>query len=274
MKVKLYTVYHKLFVIPSHEFIIPIQVGKKNNPIDLKISGDDTGDNISVRNPNFCELTALYWIWKNDNEYDIVGLNHYRRFLKLGRQNIFSSSKYNISSNEINTVSNNIEKSINLLEKYEWILPYPSHLHNSLKTQYCNKHIPEEWEILIQVISEKYPQYMPFVEKTFNKSNVLQPYNMFITDRKNFEKYADWVFSILFEVDRRISTSNYPFQARAIGYMAERLFTLYMSKNEFKIKYVPIYFITENEDIVSKSVFELSLDIYYKYIWKIFKKII
>ena len=34
-----------------------------------------TGDHISSKNPNYCELTGLYWAWKNlDCEY--IGLCH------------------------------------------------------------------------------------------------------------------------------------------------------------------------------------------------------
>jgi hypothetical protein len=50
----------------------------------LDFPGDNTGDNISEKNPLYCELTGVYWAWKN-LECDVTGLVHYRRY--FGKKN-------------------------------------------------------------------------------------------------------------------------------------------------------------------------------------------
>lgn len=79
--ITLYVVTHKDMEssLPERTYI-GVGSNKKINKVTLY---DDTGDNIALKNPYFCELTALYWIWKNDKS-DIVGLEHYRRQFVTG----------------------------------------------------------------------------------------------------------------------------------------------------------------------------------------------
>ena len=79
-KCKIYIVTHKKFKPPVDPMYVPIQVGKQNTKKNLNILSDDTGDNIAYKNANYCELTALYWIWKNEMQADIIGMCHYRRY--------------------------------------------------------------------------------------------------------------------------------------------------------------------------------------------------
>ena len=87
MDIKILVAVHKPCTVPEGSVYVPVQAGRALYPAIGHIAGDDTGPNISAKNPNYCELTALYWGWKNlDAEY--LGLAHYRRYLAkpgLGR---------------------------------------------------------------------------------------------------------------------------------------------------------------------------------------------
>ena len=77
--IKIIIASHKKYKTADEEMYIPIQVGAEGKE---KIEGyiqDNTGENISLKNPYFCELTGLYWAWKN-LDADYVGLVHYRRY--------------------------------------------------------------------------------------------------------------------------------------------------------------------------------------------------
>jgi hypothetical protein len=56
--------------VKSDDIFMPVQGGKAISDIDLGIQGDDTGENISAKNPYYAELTILYWAWKNLKNVD------------------------------------------------------------------------------------------------------------------------------------------------------------------------------------------------------------
>ena len=86
MDIKVLVAVHKPYRMPKDSAYLPIHVGYKKKK-NIGFIGDHTGDNISEKNPNFCELTAYYWAWKNlDAEY--VGLVHYRRHFRGKRKSM------------------------------------------------------------------------------------------------------------------------------------------------------------------------------------------
>ena len=86
--VKIIIATHKKYRMPKDKMYIPVHVGaekKKDddgNDLNIGYTKDNTGDNISCKNASFCELTGLYWAWKNVDA-DYIGLAHYRRHFSL-----------------------------------------------------------------------------------------------------------------------------------------------------------------------------------------------
>ena len=74
--------------MPNDPLYLPLQVGAEGKD-DLGYQRDNVGENISAKNPNYCELTGLYWAWKN-LDADFIGLAHYRRHFSYKRK----SSKF------------------------------------------------------------------------------------------------------------------------------------------------------------------------------------
>ena len=58
---------HKPYWVPDDPMYLPGQMGHAIHPACGYI-GDDTGENISERNANFCELTGLYWGFQRRRE--------------------------------------------------------------------------------------------------------------------------------------------------------------------------------------------------------------
>lgn len=232
MDIKIFTCYHKNFETPQSDIIFPIHVGKEKNNSDLGFQGDNTKDNISAKNPYYCELTATYWIWKNIKA-DIVGLFHYRRFLNLKTRDTKTNNIHQNFCNEYGLTSKNIQ---NLLNKYDILLPkpLPKITKNSLTVyeNYKEKHIISDLDCVIDVISQKYPLMSNMVQKILKQEKQMYPTNILICKKELFDEYSEWLFSILFEVEKRIHSqvlTRNSYQQRVYGFLSERMMNIFIS---------------------------------------------
>ena len=89
---------HKPYWVPEDPMYLPVQMGHAIHPA-IGYIGDDTGENISERNANFCELTGLYWAAHNiDSDY--IGIVHYRRYFASRKKSRFAPKKDRVISHE------------------------------------------------------------------------------------------------------------------------------------------------------------------------------
>lgn len=211
--------------MPQNCAYLSIHVGKELHPeLDFGYQGDDTGNNISNKNPYFCELTALYWGWKNLNS-DYIGLVHYRRYLGLKKE-----------KEKINGVLT-FEQAEKLCEKYDIILPQKRRYYiESLWSHYAHTHDITHLEKTKNIIAKSYPEYLPAFEKVM-KRTWGHMFNMFIMKKSLTDEYCTWLFNILFQLEKEIDLSTLPaFDARLFGRVSELLLDVWIEKNQYPYK--------------------------------------
>ena len=222
--IKIYIAIHKKAEVLNREGYIPIQVGAEGKE-DLGFIKDNTGDNISCKNPNYCELTALYWMWKN-SKADIIGLVHYRRY--------FSKSMFSKKMDK--AISR--EEILKYLGKYDVILPKPYYTYKkTVKEQYGIDHNIEDYNKLRNIIEKNTPEYIEAFDKVSNR-RYFYNYNMFIMSKPLFDEYAKWIFPILFELEKNVNIENYSkYNKRIYGFLSERMFNVWIERHkELRIK--------------------------------------
>ena len=240
---KLYVATHKSYnQVQDENLYFPILVGANKNVGEKTYLRDNQGDdNISDRNFTFCELTGLYWIWKNSKD-DIVGLCHYRRYFW---KNIHFSKESSILTNK---------EILRQLKDYDVILPSKGmNEYNGYTAQeFFNKnHDYEVWEMCRHIISESNIDYLEAFD-WFAKEKTGYCYNMFIMSRELMDEYCSWLFPILFELDKKIDYSRYDsYNTRMVGFVAERLINVWIHKNRLKVKEFPV-FSTEEPSLLQR----------------------
>ena len=230
MNTKIIIATHKPYWMPEDQIYLPLHVGA----YDKKSIGhqpDDTGDNISAKNANYCELTGLYWAWKNLNA-DYVGLAHYRRHF-VAPHATGGKQKKVLTGVQLDA----------LLKRSDVLLPKPRNYYIETNySQYVHAHHAIDLDTTREILKEKYPLYLKKYDESM-KRTFGHRFNMFIMKRNYFDAYCEWLFDVLFELEKRLDISGYSKNdARVFGFVSERLLDVWLETNNVRYKDIPYVF--------------------------------
>lgn len=207
--------------IPRYEK--PLQVGAAltDKRLGAGILTDDTGENISAKNRQYCETTGMYWVWKNCR-HDWVGFSHYRRHFVLPGAWADIMKEHDIDA----------------------VVPVPTYLYPSVGENYKERHLPEDWEFLLKYLRENEAKAYDKAMKIF-AGNLFLPGNMFIAKWEVFDKLCTFAFPILKAVGENGGMKEDGYLNRYVAFISERLVTLFFAlhEDEYKIVYADRIFL-------------------------------
>lgn len=226
MDIKIIIAAHKPYWFPADEVYFPLHVGKEGKK-DIGFPGDNTGDHISGRNGTFCELTGLYWAWKN-LQADYTGLVHYRRyFTKNERHSIAARKEAVLSEPDWERIL--AETPVIVAGRREYYI-------ETNRSHYNHAHPREGLDITEQIMQEQYPEYAEAYGLVMNRTWA-HMFNMFVMRRDLFDSYCTWLFSVLFELEKRLDISSFDaYNRRVFGFVSERLLDVWLEKNQIPYK--------------------------------------
>lgn len=244
MDIKVIVATHKKYQMPKDDMYLPLHVGKEGKE-DLGYIGDNTGENISTKNLYYCELTGMYWAWKNLN-CDYIGLSHYRRHFSLVKK-----LPKDIEGRVDNTIK--YKDVCEILKDTDIILPKKRNYYiENLYSHYEHTMYIEPLNETRKIIEEKCPKYLEEFDKLHKRTSA-HMFNMFIMKKEIFNDYCTWLFDILFELEKRIPPEQYDkFHARYLGRISELLLDVWINTNGLEYKEVKVIDI-EKVDWIKKG---------------------
>lgn len=231
MNGKIIIVTHKDYAMPKDDIYLPISVGAEAGLIQ-HFQADNTGINISSKNKTYCELTAIYWAWKNLDldSFDYIGVAHYRRH--------FTN---HIHANHIDqAVSGKILEDIFSEEPPGTVLVTPKRTYiSSLQNHYIqsSKGYVEihrkDIQRLRNAIHMCSPEYDASADRVL-KGHSAHMLNMFIMRSEDFGAYCKWLFPV---IDTVVSMSgDREDQRRYAGALSEFCLDIWLTQRRYPVK--------------------------------------
>ncbi len=215
--VKVIIATHKQYKMPEDKIYLPLHVGAALSEEDFGYQKDNTGENISKLNKGYCELTGLYWAWKNLDE-DYIGLAHYRRHFAKTKKAKFENI---LTFKELKADLGKIKVFVPIKRRY---------YIETLYSHYAHTHYIEHLDETRKIIEEKHPDYIESFDKIVGKRSGYM-FNMMIMQRDLLSDYCIWLFDILFELEKRVDSKELSaFDSRFYGRVSEIIFNVWLDK--------------------------------------------
>lgn len=259
---KILICYHKPSEILHSNYLCPIQAGREASQVILEnMIGDNTGDHISSKNPNYCELTTIYWAWKNMSA-DYYGLMHYRRIFDFTEKYPAKTCyRFDRITRRLLGLSDQAMKTV--LQDHDMVLPL-SHSVSQLipsgtvRSEYCQTQIASDLHHLRSAIESKAPHTLLDFDAVFSGEEAYF-YNMFIMRKSLFLDYSKWLFSILFELEQHLDfVQRNDYQKRVFGFLGERLLSVYVHHckrtQSIRIKELPVVLVSGERPKLAHSL--------------------
>ncbi len=217
MRIRIIVATHKKYKMPEDKMYLPVFVGSAVSKEDLPYQRDDEGENISVMNKYYCELTGVYWAYKNLKDADFIGLNHYRRYFRYHGELLKETD------------------AARLLKKSPVIVTKKRHYYiETVYSQFVHAHGKEGMDTLREVFKDNYPEDLALFDRCMNRRS-LHLYNMFIMRKDIFEDYCSFLFDLLKKTEERLGDAD-----RMYGFLGERLLDVYLTKKHLSYQELPV----------------------------------
>ncbi|WP_206214689.1 DUF4422 domain-containing protein [Adlercreutzia sp. ZJ242] len=203
---------HKPYWMPPDPAYLPVQVGAAGRDPIPGFARDDEGDGISEKNSNYCELTALYWAWKNIDA-DHLGLVHYRRhFAGSGERGVMTGAE-----------------ALADLGRAPVLLPRERRYYvETIESHYGHTFDPAHIDVLRQVLSETSPERLLAFERRMRMTHA-HMLNMAVMRADVLGAYCGWLFDVLARAEEMIDFEGMtPFEARCMGRLSELLLDVWL----------------------------------------------
>lgn len=223
-------VTHKPYTMPGDKCYLPIWVGRSEGcPNDFCSHGE--GDSIAYLNPSYCELTGLYWLWKNvDAKYK--GLAHYRRILATKPTGDINDV---LKTADYIKVLQDSDVLVSPAKRYPWTTIQKHYIES--KRAYRHIH-QEDIAALRHAMRKVHPDYCQALDAVLNgrKAHML---NIFCMEDSLFSAYCAWLFEV---IDEFYSLrSDRADQKRFAGAISEFLLDVWASNNGLALHEAPLY---------------------------------